>query len=150
MSSPESKDSAIGKYISILYRYGRSYMDQRMSEYSIGSGQYSFLFYLYSNDNSTQDKISSSLCVDKATTTRALQKLETLGYISRRISTSDNRINLVKLTPEGRLLCEELKDYSKIWESILLDNIPIEEHAIIKSYLKILAENAINNKLTKE
>ena len=38
-----------GKYISMLYRHGRCYMDTAMSKFEIGSGQYTFLFYLYKN-----------------------------------------------------------------------------------------------------
>ena len=39
-----------GKYISMLYRHGRCYMDTAMSKFEIGSGQYTFLFYLYKNN----------------------------------------------------------------------------------------------------
>lgn len=136
----------LGKHISILYRYGRSYMEQDLSEANLGTGQYSFLFYLYNNDGAIQDEISTSLSVDKATTTRAIQKLEKTGYVRREKDTLDQRMNRVYLTETGWALKDKLRLSSTNWENILLNNLSKEEVQNLNIIMQKLTRNAIENR----
>ena len=63
-----SNRRSVGKYISILYRYAQSYIATHLKPLGIGSGQYMFLVALYKNDGYSQEQLSQSLMIDKATT----------------------------------------------------------------------------------
>ena len=82
----------MGKWISVLYRIGHSFFfDELFEKYGIGSGNFGYLMCLYREDGVLQDSLTKKLNVDKATTTRALIKLESLGYISRMSDPDDKR-----------------------------------------------------------
>ena len=143
--NPKAEQSLdLGKHISTLYRYGRSYMDHQMNAYEVGSGQYSFIFYLYNHDGASQDAISKALAMDKTTTTRAIQKLEEGGLVQRLVDEQDHRINHVYLTPAGYALQKELIDFSQDWEAILLANFDDTEKTQLENAILKLAKNAMD------
>jgi DNA-binding MarR family transcriptional regulator len=129
-------EESIGRWISILHRYGKIYLDKNLEPYSIGSGQFSFLLALYRKDGVSQDILSKELNVDKATTTRAITKLEKEGYVEREVDSSDRRSYKVYLTPEGFLLKNEMRKISQRWTKILMKHFSNEEQESLKDYLK--------------
>ncbi|MBF4694976.1 MarR family winged helix-turn-helix transcriptional regulator [Fusibacter ferrireducens] len=140
----------IGKYLSMLYRHNRIFIDQQLTDPNFGSGQHIFLFFLKNHSGSTQEEISRALDIDKASTARAIQKLESHGFVRRQSDQDDRRINHVFLTEKGEALHTELKSISNHWKSIILDSFTEEEIIIIESYLKKLATNSILYRHKKE
>lgn len=67
---------SIGKFVSQIYRSGNSFFSKAYAKYNIGAGQYQFLRVLYKKERLTQEDLSNILNIDKATTARALKKLE--------------------------------------------------------------------------
>ncbi|MGX8795781.1 MarR family winged helix-turn-helix transcriptional regulator [Fusibacter sp. JL298sf-3] len=134
------------KRISIIHRYGRSYMEDCMLDKSIGSGQYTFILYLFAHNGVSQDTISHALAVDKATTTRAIQKLERQGFIYREKHPEDARVNLVFLTEKGKAVRNELAAFGSEWEETLLEGFTEEEIQLIDVLIGKLTSNAIRSK----
>ena len=97
-----SNRRSVGKYISILYRYAQSYIATHLKPLGIGSGQYMFLVALYKNDGYSQEQLSQSLMIDKATTARAIRKLEEAGYVTRQENPADRRAYGVFLTQKAK------------------------------------------------
>ncbi len=56
----------------------------------------------------TQDALSRRLFVDRSNAGRAFKRLEQAGYIARRKHDTDNRANLVDITPKGREAAAEV------------------------------------------
>jgi DNA-binding MarR family transcriptional regulator len=138
---PTKRDS-IARYISILYRSGGSYLAKRFSKYNIGSGQQTFLIYLSFNEGITQDELSSELYVDKATTARALKKLEKEGYILRKTDEEDKRANRVYLSEAGRQIMPDIYSILEQWNEILTADFTDEE----KDLALMLLIRMVNNK----
>jgi DNA-binding MarR family transcriptional regulator len=99
----------IGKYVSIIYRVTQADIRRRLEELHIGSGQYIYLLNLYTEEGVTADDLTRTLHADKATTARALKKLEDNGYISRITSSHDRRSMTIHLTGLGLSVKERLK-----------------------------------------
>ena len=140
----------IGKYLSMLYRHNRIFIDQHLTDPNFGSGQHTFLFYLKDHDGSTQDEISRALDIDKASTARAIQKLESHDFVKRQSDPDDRRVNHVFLTEKGAELHAELKTISNHWKSIILASFSEDEIAVLESSLKKLATNSILYRHKKE
>lgn len=140
----------IGKYLSILYRHNRIFIDQNLDEVDFGSGQHTFVFFLKLYGGSTQEEISRALDIDKATTARAIQKLESHGYVRRQADSEDRRVNHVYLTDEGNQLYDKLKAISNQWKSIILESFSTDEIAQLEGTLKKLAHNSISYRHKKE
>jgi len=66
--------------------------------------QYLAMLALWKDDDITVKDISARLSLDPATITPLLKRLETLGYISRRRGTEDERLVFIQLTPTGTAL----------------------------------------------
>ena len=92
---------SIGKWISVLHRQFRIYLNRELRNYDINSSEYIFLANLYENDGVSQEKLSTNLFINKAATARAISRLENLGYVQRTPDPLDGRAYLVTLTAKG-------------------------------------------------
>lgn len=90
-----------GKYITVLNRYQQILINHKLKEYELGSGQYFFLINIYQNEGISQKDLTSLVKTDKATTAKALIKLEKHGYIYRITDSKDKRYNKLYLTEKG-------------------------------------------------
>ena len=82
---------------------GRSLQDMGLS-----ITHFPYLLCLYWKDGQTQRELSDLTLQDPATTVRAVDKLQSIGYVERRRSPSDRRVWKVFLTPRGREIEEEI------------------------------------------
>ncbi|MHA2938993.1 MarR family winged helix-turn-helix transcriptional regulator [Vibrio sp. RC27] len=142
----KEKYDPLGRLISILYRSSQSHISKELEPYGIGSGQVSFLAELTYQDGVSQEELASFFKCDKATATRALQHLESQGYVERKRSPEDGRVNLVYLTPKGSDFKPTLRKilYGSI--EILVEGFSDEERHQVMGLLNRMVENASNLK----
>lgn len=133
---------SLGRLISCIYRHTQTYLSRELMDYGIGSGQFSFLMVLQNNEGVSQDHIAQALHIDKATTTRALKKLEKAGYISRQKDTADKRRYNVYLTEKGRDMYPVLLKISAEWTDLLLGGISEEGKQQLFTMLTVVMNNA--------
>lgn len=136
------KKYSINRWISILYRYGQSHISKQLEFYNIGSGQYIFLLALYKKDGISQEEISDYLKIDKATTAKAIKRLEKEGYIKRDIDSKDKRAYRVFLTQKALDINPIIRDILKKWSAVLSEGLTEDEKSIMLDLLSRMAENA--------
>ena len=137
-----NKENSIGRWISILYRYGQIYVGKRLKPFGIGQGQFMYLIKLFEKDGLTQDELSEKLNMDKGTTARALLKLEEQGYIVREESKYDRRSNQVFLTGQAKNMKSDLFSVLNDWTEILSQNLSEEERKQVLVLLDRMSNNA--------
>lgn len=142
--------SSIGRQISILYRYGQSYISKKLEAYNIGSGQYIFLAALHRKDGISQEELSASLKIDKATTAKAVKKLIESGYIRRDIDSSDKRAYKVFLTAKAMAVIPAVQKAVKEWENMVCSGLADKEKRLIEELLHKMAQNVCQIKLNHE
>jgi DNA-binding MarR family transcriptional regulator len=140
---------SIGRYISTLYRYGRSQITKRLESLNIGSN-YSILITLYRQDGITQEELSNILNIDKGTTAKATKKLEDEGYVFREIDVNDRRAYNVFLTQKGLHAIPQIQNVIKDWETSITLGFSEAEIAMAKEILYKMASNASKYKLQDE
>lgn len=138
--------SQLGKLISVLYRAGQSFFAHQTSNFDIGGGQLSLIFYLYKHNGASQDELTRALEVDKATITRSIHKLEKEGIVTRQRDEIDHRINRIVLTDIGFSLQNDLKGIALLWHETLLDGFSKEEVHQLELLFGKLLTNARNYK----
>ena len=69
---------------------------EEFKRFGIGAGQYLFLLNLYKHDGITQEELTQKVKLDKATTARAIKKLEDQGYVKRVKKENDRRAYKLK------------------------------------------------------
>ena len=134
----------VGKWISLLYRYGYIFISEQLDPYNIGKGQYLFLLALYEKDGMSQEELSSHLSIDKGTTARALNKLEKAGYVMKKQNESDLRSNRVFLTDKAVQLKPHIYAIIEKWSSILSSGMTEAEVDKAFKLLMKFAHNAMD------
>lgn len=136
-----NKDS-FGRWISLIYRYGQTYISKRLKDYNIGRGQYIFLIALYEKDGISQEQLTDYLKIGKCTTARALKKLEENQYIIRKQDLMDKRAYKVYLTEKAYEVKPVIDLILTEWADILSYNFSEEEKKIALNMFEKMAENA--------
>lgn len=132
---------SIGRYISHLHRVGANFLSKEYDKYDIGSGQYQFLIQLYLQDGISHDELTEKISVDKATTTRAIKKLESSGYVQTIINPHDKRKYLIYLTDKAQKVRDEIIDISLKWNHQLVGSLSSEELDTLFILLRKIARN---------
>lgn len=131
-----------GRYVSMLYRYRRSFMCRRLASLGCAAGAYVFLLVLDRQDGQNQEQISTHLGFDKATTCKGLQKLEQQGYIRREVDADDRRAYRVYLTPEGHGTIPAIRAAVREWDALVAAELTAQEEERLAQLLKELAAKA--------
>jgi DNA-binding MarR family transcriptional regulator len=125
-------------------------MHHRLEKYGIGSGQFHFLIMIYKKEGTNQETLAEELKMDKATCTRAIQKLEELGYIYRKRNPNDKRCYTLHLTQKAIDLKPIAMDILKEWTTLLLTGFTEGEKEQLFIFLDRLSKNSTNNEQIKE
>lgn len=132
----------LGKWISLLYRYGQIYINKELAPYGIGKGQFLFLMVLFKNDGFLQDELAQYLKIDKGTTARAISKLEKNGYVQRVPNPKDLRSNYIYLTRRAEDIKPVICSIINKWTNILSSGMTAEEKEKAFELLTRMAQNA--------
>lgn len=140
----EYRDRSIGRWVSMLYRYGQSYLEHELMPYHIGSGQFTFLMALLHQDGIRQESLANNLNIDKGTTARAIKKLEQSGYVSRQVDPGDKRANIIHVTPKALALKTVLIDISLKWTETITSGFTPQEKEQVILLLQNMSQNAFS------
>ncbi len=131
----------ISRCISVLYRHAQIYVGNQLKPYNLGRGQYTYLLILYKNDGISQEELSKILMIDKGTTARAIEKLESIGYVKREVNPEDKRAYNVFLTDKAKDLEPVLYSIMCSWNNILLNGLEEEEKDKVDYILEKMVTN---------
>lgn len=134
----------LGKYISIIHRQSNSFFSKEFNKFGFGSGQYMFLIYLYKHNGISQEELSELINIDKGTTAKSIKKLESLGFITRSKDSIDRRINRIYLTDKALNIKDDFFEVLLKWESILTNELSIEEVSKSLKLLNRVTKNVTN------
>ena len=137
---------SVGHLISCLHRHAHVYFDKKMSKFELGSGTFIFLLPLYHHDGINQNELTKKLHFDKATTTRAIQKLLDLKYIKREKDEKDNRAYKLHITPKAEEIKPEIIKFLQSWTQILTEGFSVEEKKITIKLLNRMVKNSLDHK----
>ena len=137
----------VGKYISDIHKSGCIYFNKEFRELGIGAGQYIFLLNLYRCDGITQEELTAKVKLDKATTARAIKKLEDKGYVKRVKKENDRRAYKLELTEKAEEIREKVYLIMNEWDIKVRNCFTNEESQQLMKLLNKLSKSAL---ITKE
>lgn len=129
------------KFISVIQRNTQKYFDSILEDYHIGGGQQFFLVHIHENNGITMYDLAKLGQFDKATVTKAVRKLEELGYVEVRIDETDRRIRHLFATEKAKPVVEKTYNVRKFWREALIEELAISEDEIYKIF-KSMAEQS--------
>ena len=101
---------SFGRLIGSIYQQSSIYTEMKLKEYGIGPGQIPFLTSLQRKEGINQETLTAEFGFNKATTARAIAKLEKEGYVTRKRDEKDHRAYKIYLTNKGEEIEPKLKD----------------------------------------
>lgn len=129
------------KFISVIQRNTQKYFDSILEDYHIGGGQQFFLVHIYENDGITMYDLARLGQFDKATVTKAVRKLEELGYVEVRTDKTDRRIRHLFTTEKAAPVVKRTYEVRKLWRESLIEELAIPEEEIYRIF-KSMAEQS--------
>ncbi|MDU9005624.1 MarR family winged helix-turn-helix transcriptional regulator [Sedimentitalea todarodis] len=102
-------DERLARLVRLAARAFNRTLQIRLSGHGISFGQWIFLRILWTKEGQSQRELSRMAGVTEPTTHTALQKLETLGLITRRNLPGNQRRQHVFLSEKGRDLRDQLE-----------------------------------------
>lgn len=132
------------KHASIMHRCGNRFYDRTLAPYSIGCGQQFFLARVSEHEGISMYDLAAMGRFDKGTVTRAVQKLEELGYLRSETDARDRRIRHLYTTEAASpVLCAITKARNE-WVAALTAGLTPEEIAQADALFARLAQSAAN------
>ncbi|OAA92163.1 MarR family winged helix-turn-helix transcriptional regulator [Clostridium ljungdahlii] len=97
---------------------------------------YAYLVRICKNPGIIQERVSEILKVDRATASRAIQKLERSGFISKKNDPNNRKISLLFPTKKGQEVYEILHEEEKYSSKVSLQDISREDQKVLLTLLK--------------
>jgi len=135
-------NESLGRWVSIIHRYSRSFIDKEFAELDVKGGHLPFIRVLYQQDGLSQDELSEALGMDKTTTARAIKKLVELGYVAKKRDSQDKRFYRLSLTAKGKDIVPRIERALEHWTEGLATGFTGNERQLALGLLKKMAENA--------
>ena len=104
-----------------------------LDKFNLTYTQYIAMLVLWEDEKSTVKDIGKRLHLDSGTLTPLLKKIESMGLIKRYRDVNDDRVVIVELTEQGRLLKDEVTEVPN--EMSCKINMPIERAIELKKSL---------------
>ena len=134
-------DVPIGKWIAKLYKDHDQFVDDLLIDYDLNHSEGNLLFYLYKDgDGIKQKTLKENLAVDKATISRSIRSLINKGYLKKKNSAEDGRVNLIYLTDKAKNIKEEINDIYQQWFQKFTDEIDEKTAKTVLNTLKMMYE----------
>lgn len=138
----EQQKYYILKYSAMLYRQTQAYMGEQLRPYGIGAGQHSYLVCVANNPGLSLVELTQEAGVDACNTTRAVVKLESMGYVRVETDAQDKRVRRVYPTERTQEAVEAIRAARGAWRGIITQGMSEEEKRFTGDLLKRMSENA--------
>ena len=136
--------------INRISRNIRKIKNQEMAEYNLRSTHVSCLYYIYTLNGATATDLCERCEEDKATISRALDYLDTNGYISREVESTKRYKSPLLMTDKGKEVGKKIADkISGVLDTISVDFTEEERIAFYRS-LAIISDSLESVSKNKE
>jgi MarR family transcriptional regulator for hemolysin len=112
-------EKILGKNLAIINRAANLYLDERLSIFGINRLQAEVLIYIGQNRARYQNEINGYFCLNKATITKIMSKLEKKGMILRLEDEDDKRKKRLILTAKAMEVIPQIKPILDEWDTIM-------------------------------
>ena len=138
----EEAKNSLSKNISIAYRLGQIYFDQNLAQYKIGCGQQFFLLRIFLEPGISVQELARDGHFDNATATRAVKKLEALGYVKTDADKKDHRVRRAYVTESATAVVEDTIRIRDAWCEQLMRGLGEDDRKQVQQLMERIAQNA--------
>ena len=133
--------ATVSYHLAQLAKAHRQRAEELLSRVGLHTGQEFILMRLWSEDGCAQTELVSDLCVQPATITKSIDRLESAGFLERRPDPQDRRISRVYLTDEGRALQKKVEALWHELEATTFGSLSAAEQDTLRRLLSEARKN---------
>lgn len=137
----QSMHEMTGFMLGRMCKLMRSRIHAMFEDIGLHRGQHFVLHVLWKNEGITHSELAARSCVQPATITNAIKRMEKAGLVERRRDTEDERVSRVYLTEAGRDIRSKVEDTFREFEAQALSGLSEEEVATLRDLLGKVQEN---------
>lgn len=126
------------------------YTSKLLKDTDLHPSQVGILFLIQKQGELSQKELATYMNVTPPSMTVAIQKLEKNEYVTRKADENDQRIMRLRLAPKGVHTLERIQGLSNQVESVLFQNMSIEEQIILRRLLMQVKSNLIEQQGIEE
>lgn len=133
----------LGYQLIQLCKAHRNQAEALLNEIGLHTGQEMLLMHLWLNNGCAQTDLADELCVQPATITKSLDRMEAAGWLQRQADTDDRRVSRVYLTDAGHAL---QKKVDRVWqelESLSFDTLTRDERENLRRLIAKVREGLV-------
>lgn len=130
------------KYCSIIARFSRVYLSQKLKKIQVGFSEQIVLMFLAHHSSINQECISKFFLIDKGAIAKTLTKLEEKAFIVRKGNPENKRENIIMLTDEGTKIQHHMKAALDEWNDAIYEGLSPDEIALAEKLMQRISANA--------
>ncbi|ANF96255.1 MarR family winged helix-turn-helix transcriptional regulator [Paenibacillus bovis] len=127
--------------IGMIARALDSISNIEFKEYDLTKGQYLYLVRICEQPGIIQEKLAEMIKVDRTTASRAIQKLETNGFIEKREDLHNKKVKKLFATTKGEQVYPFIKRENDYSNSVALEGLSEQETELIHDLLRKVRKN---------
>lgn len=136
-------DIPLGLLIDIIRRSHMIHLNAELKKYGITASGFMIMMYLSENQNVIQDDVARHFHIDKSAIARAVQKLESAGFVRRIVEPTNRRASHLFLTEKGTEIIPEMVQIDKLWEEKTLAGASEEKISQVYLLLGEMVQNSL-------
>lgn len=117
-------NNSLSRRVGHITKCTQQHMDIVLKPLELSSGSYPFIMTLYDEEGINLEKLSRRIHVDKAMSTRTVQKLILLGYIKKLPDSKDQRACKLYLTDKAKEAVPVVRKALNDWIDQITVDIP--------------------------
>ncbi|CAJ1179645.1 Transcriptional regulator SlyA [Companilactobacillus paralimentarius] len=135
----------IVKAIVTLITSYKNLVTKKIRPLGLYPGQDMILLELFKNNNISQNKLVTTLCVDHSTIAKSISRMTKTGLVTTSKSKKDKRITLVSLTDSGVQLAQKLQAILLEAEKTTTKGLSTEEQRLFLEMIGKISQNISNS-----
>ena len=147
--TPQCMREMTGFLFGRICKLMRSRIHAHFETFGLYRGQHFVLNVLWENEGITHSELATRSCVQPATITNAVKRMEKAGLVERRRDPDDERLSRVYLTEAGRDIRVKVEEAFRDFEAQVLAGLSEKEIATLRKVLAKIEENLLKENSTR-
>ena len=130
------------RQINMISRIATIYRDDRLKDSELGACHHTYILTICNNPGISQDKLAQKIFINRSNVTRQLSYLEEKGYVERRQSPTDKRVQLVYPTERAMAALPTVRETVDAWNDCITEGFSADELDCLSDMLERILANA--------
>lgn len=137
-------EKSIGRLIGDINRLQGTQADKLMDSLGLFRAQGFILMVVSDNEGITHSELANELRISPAAASKVIKRLEEKGLLIRKPDPADERISRVFLLEDGRSVIDQIRQYFREIESVMLSDLSTQEKETLMNLLLKIYSNLQN------